>query len=149
MLITLLVFVPLFALTRLFSSVWLQYWIDQGDGRFQERQLKATADLQKQMNATIDMTMTTKQMNMTDDELKGFINDNPDLWFYQLVYGLTLPVMLAFGIVKGFSLAIQLLRGAFKLHNKMLKGVLYSPMQFFESNPVGRILNRFTQDQSQ
>jgi len=35
------------------------------------------------------------------------------------------------------------------LHNNMLKGVMFSPMRFFESNPVGRILNRFTQDQSQ
>jgi ATP-binding cassette subfamily C (CFTR/MRP) protein 4 len=28
----------------------------------------------------------------------------------------------------------------------MFKGVIGSPMVFFESNPVGRILNRFTKD---
>ncbi|CAF1164650.1 unnamed protein product, partial [Didymodactylos carnosus] len=40
-----------------------------------------------------------------------------------------------------------MLRGAYILHNNMLKGVLYSSLRFYESNPVGRILNRFSKDQ--
>lgn len=41
-----------------------------------------------------------------------------------------------------------ILRGASALHNNMLKGVLYSSLRFFEGNPVGRILNRFSKDQA-
>ncbi|CAF1189317.1 unnamed protein product [Rotaria sordida] len=40
-----------------------------------------------------------------------------------------------------------ILRGASALHNSMLKGVLYSSLRFYESNPVGRVLNRFSKDQ--
>ncbi|CAF1122210.1 unnamed protein product [Adineta steineri] len=60
------------------------------------------------------------------------------------------------GLVIGTSI-IALLRatyffhlilcGASTLHNGMLKGVLYSSLRFYESNPVGRILNRFSKDQ--
>ena len=32
------------------------------------------------------------------------------------------------------------------LHNSMLKRVARAPMQFFNSNPLGRILNRFSKD---
>ena len=32
------------------------------------------------------------------------------------------------------------------LHNKMVKRVCGAPMNFFYSNPVGRILNRFSKD---
>ncbi|UJR07994.1 hypothetical protein I4U23_012273 [Adineta vaga] len=39
------------------------------------------------------------------------------------------------------------LRGASVFHENMLKGVLYSSMRFYESNPVGRILNRISKDQ--
>ena len=40
-----------------------------------------------------------------------------------------------------------ILRGASALHNSMFKGVLYSSLRFYESNPVGRVLNRFSKDQ--
>ncbi|MCP4139085.1 MAG: hypothetical protein GY755_02150, partial [Chloroflexi bacterium] len=41
----------------------------------------------------------------------------------------------------------ELLHSAEILHNEMFIGVLYSKMIFFESNPLGRILNRFSKDQ--
>jgi ATP-binding cassette subfamily C (CFTR/MRP) protein 1 len=31
-------------------------------------------------------------------------------------------------------------------HERLLKGVIHAPLRFFESNPVGRILNRFSRD---
>ncbi|CAF4700322.1 unnamed protein product [Rotaria sp. Silwood1] len=39
------------------------------------------------------------------------------------------------------------LNGSNNFHNKMLKGLLYTSAQFFESNPSGRILNRASKDQ--
>ncbi|CAF3395534.1 unnamed protein product [Rotaria sp. Silwood1] len=39
------------------------------------------------------------------------------------------------------------LNGSSKLHNKMLKGLLYTSIQFFESNPTGKFLNRASKDQ--
>ena len=38
------------------------------------------------------------------------------------------------------------LRGSKKLHDEMAQAVLRSPMQFFETTPIGRILNRFSND---
>ncbi len=35
-----------------------------------------------------------------------------------------------------------------RIHKDVLNAVFFSPIQFFESNPVGRILNRFSADQS-
>ena len=32
------------------------------------------------------------------------------------------------------------------LHNKMFRIVMRAPMSFFEKNPVGQVLNRFTRD---
>lgn len=40
------------------------------------------------------------------------------------------------------------LRSARILHEKMLKSVLRSPMMFFDTTPMGRILNRFSKDQA-
>ncbi|KAF8985597.1 hypothetical protein BGZ46_003292 [Entomortierella lignicola] len=40
------------------------------------------------------------------------------------------------------------IRSARVLHQEMLKSVLRSPMLFFDTTPMGRILNRFSKDQS-
>ncbi|CAF3726371.1 unnamed protein product [Rotaria sp. Silwood1] len=41
----------------------------------------------------------------------------------------------------------QILNGSNRFHNRMLSGLLYTSMRFFESNPSGRILNRVSKDQ--
>ncbi|CAF2760135.1 unnamed protein product [Rotaria sp. Silwood2] len=41
----------------------------------------------------------------------------------------------------------HILNGSNRFHNRMLSGLLYTSMRFFESNPGGRILNRVTKDQ--
>ncbi|CAM9423380.1 unnamed protein product, partial [Choristocarpus tenellus] len=38
------------------------------------------------------------------------------------------------------------LQASHKLHKRMLNRILRAPVIFFDSNPVGRILNRFTKD---
>lgn len=38
------------------------------------------------------------------------------------------------------------IQGSTKLHNGMAKSVLRAPMSFFETTPIGRILNRFSND---
>ena len=56
-----------------------------------------------------------------------------------------IALLLAYFRAVTFFKAI--LRGARNLHDSMYVGVLYSPMIFFESNPIGRIMNRFSKDQ--
>ncbi|CBN77893.1 conserved unknown protein [Ectocarpus siliculosus] len=40
----------------------------------------------------------------------------------------------------------SLVKASHRLHDRMLKRVVRAPVLFFDSNPVGRILNRFTKD---
>jgi len=60
--------------------------------------------------------------NMTEEELKGYVNDNPNLFFYQLVYGLTFCIMMVIGLIKGIGIARQLLLGMFLLHSLLSVG---------------------------
>nr|CAG4708823.1 unnamed protein product [Naegleria fowleri] len=48
--------------------------------------------------------------------------------------------------VRGSIYAFAALKSSNRIHDKMLHGVLRAPILFFDQNPVGRILNRFTQD---
>ncbi|GFO38362.1 canalicular multispecific organic anion transporter 1 [Plakobranchus ocellatus] len=41
---------------------------------------------------------------------------------------------------------VQMVTASHRLHNAMLNSILHQPMSFFDTTPVGRILNRFSRD---
>uniref|UniRef100_A0A1X7VVN1 ABC-type glutathione-S-conjugate transporter n=1 Tax=Amphimedon queenslandica TaxID=400682 RepID=A0A1X7VVN1_AMPQE len=66
---------------------------------------------------------------------------------------LDLGVYASLGVLQGlmvlfssFALAIGSLKASVKLHDGMLSNILRSPMSFFDTTPLGRILNRFSKD---
>ncbi|XP_050696667.1 ATP-binding cassette sub-family C member 5-like isoform X1 [Eriocheir sinensis] len=120
----------IFTLSRMFSAIWLQYWLDQGDGQIEERM----------------MNISEYNLTLSEEEIKGSIVENPALWFYQLVYCLSFILLLITGVVKGIGVTFRVLAGASKLHNHMFISILRSPMSFFDTTPTGRILNRFSRD---
>ncbi|XP_061183962.1 multidrug resistance-associated protein 1-like isoform X1 [Saccostrea echinata] len=59
----------------------------------------------------------------------------------------------AFGVVQGLVVMIYTLLATYKmadasrkLHNAMLDNVMKAPMSFFDTTPIGRIVNRFSRD---
>lgn len=48
--------------------------------------------------------------------------------------------------IRSLIISLQGLVAGREIHNRLLKSVLRAPMSFFEENPVGRILNRFSRD---
>ena len=68
--------------------------------------------------------------------------DARDLWLY-------VGSALCFGALvglRGVSAALFFVRSSRALHAGMLRGVLGQPMRFFDTQPIGRILNRFSGD---
>jgi len=49
-------------------------------------------------------------------------------------------------IVKNVMFSHMLLRASHRYHDKMLDRIVRNPVQFFDTNPLGRILNRFSND---
>ncbi|XP_044057052.1 ATP-binding cassette sub-family C member 12 isoform X2 [Siniperca chuatsi] len=80
---------------------------------------------------------------------QGNISENPDLHFYQIIYGVMVVVMVILAIMKCFVYTQVTLNAACKLHDTMFKNIIASPMSFFDTTPTGRILNRFSKDQEE
>ncbi|KAL6461685.1 hypothetical protein MHYP_G00298300 [Metynnis hypsauchen] len=79
----------------------------------------------------------------------GNISDNPDLGFYQMIYGVTVIAMLVLSVAKGYTFTKVTLHASSKLHDTMFKRILASPMSFFDTTPTGRMVNRFSKDQDE
>ena len=62
------------------------------------------------------------------------------------IYGCLVSGCFMFAIVRACVFLLVSLRCSERLHDKMVVALLQSPVLFFDSNPVGRILNRFSKD---
>ena len=74
-------------------------------------------------------------------------SDDPDraLW-YVGIYALLALVSVIFMGLRYIVLYLTGLRASSHLHDGLIKGILYSPMSFFDQTPIGRITNRISKD---
>ncbi|XP_038877675.1 ABC transporter C family member 2-like isoform X3 [Benincasa hispida] len=91
---------------RIFRSVWLSRWTDQGN-----------------------------------------IGPNETLYYNMIYAGLSFGQVLV-TLLNSYWLIISSLFAARRLHDLMLTSILKAPMVFFNTNPIGRIINRFSKDLS-
>ncbi|KAG5515913.1 hypothetical protein RHGRI_036827 [Rhododendron griersonianum] len=66
--------------------------------------------------------------------------------FYNLIYALLSFGQVLVTLANSFWLIVSSLYAARKLHDAMLSSILRAPMVFFQTNPLGRIINRFAKD---
>lgn len=63
-----------------------------------------------------------------------------------LVFVGIVVAILGVAFVQSASVQLLFLYVSNKLHNLMLSRVVHAPLSFFDSNPLGRIINRFSSD---
>ncbi|XP_039649399.1 multidrug resistance-associated protein 4-like isoform X1 [Perca fluviatilis] len=69
--------------------------------------------------------------------------------FYLGIYSGLTAAAVVFGYARSLVIFHGLVRSAQALHNSMFSAVLRTHVRFFDVNPIGRILNRFSKDISQ
>ncbi|KAG1554327.1 hypothetical protein G6F51_000001 [Rhizopus arrhizus] len=74
--------------------------------------------------------------------------NNDRVWFYLGIYALIGWSSTILSMIQTLVLWVYCaIRSARVLHSEMLETVIRSPMSFFDTTPLGRILNRFSKDQ--
>lgn len=63
-----------------------------------------------------------------------------------IIYGFLILAVIFVTLSRGFIFFYVCMRASKKLHDKSFFSLLHSPMRFFDLNPTGRILNRFSKD---
>ena len=97
----------------------------------------------------ITITMMQFFRNFFDIWLKEYVNYNT-LFLIDDNFKLTLIIIalitIFWSLMRAFCFAIANLRASKNIFVKLLHSIMYSKMVFFESNAIGRIINRFSGD---
>uniref|UniRef100_A0A096MH05 ATP-binding cassette sub-family C member 5 n=1 Tax=Poecilia formosa TaxID=48698 RepID=A0A096MH05_POEFO len=104
-----------------FSNWWLSHWIRQGSGN----------------TSLISANETTESNSM---------RLNPHIQYYSTVYVASMGAALFLKTVRGLVFIKCTVKAASALHDKLFQSLLLSPMRFFDTTPLGRILTRFSRD---
>lgn len=79
---------------------------------------------------------SSNTVNLTDTKRDFYIGVYGGIGFSQAIVNLCLS----------YGVAIGTIHASAKLHKQLLVRILHCPMSFFESTPLGRIVNRFVKD---
>ncbi|CAM1332829.1 ABCC4 (predicted) [Pycnogonum litorale] len=71
--------------------------------------------------------------------------DHPHSYYFA-IYGVLITSTIICGLVRNVLVTFICVKIARKLHDKMLRRVIFAPMYFFNTKPIGRLLNVFTHD---
>uniref|UniRef100_A0AAQ5XSE2 Multidrug resistance-associated protein 4 n=1 Tax=Amphiprion ocellaris TaxID=80972 RepID=A0AAQ5XSE2_AMPOC len=94
-------------------------------------------------NATHDLSQ--KHISVTE-HLNGSFPRQLDLDLYLGVYAGLTATSVVFGFLRCLIFFNVLVSSAQTLHNSMFNAILRTSIRFFDINPIGRILNRFSKD---
>ena len=82
--------------------------------------------------------------------LADWSGEKDDSWdtvrMYIGLYSLMALLSIVFLFLRAFNLASGTVRASRKMHMRLLRKVSSLPMSFFDSQPSGRLINRFTRD---
>ena len=62
------------------------------------------------------------------------------------IYGYLVGAAFLLSTARAATFLFALINSSMNLHNLMLSAVVKAPVLFFDTNPVGRVLNRFSRD---
>lgn len=99
---------------------WLAYWAGEQD----------------KLTSSTNGSITAHETNVTELYVG----------FYLGVYGGLTAATILFGFLRNIILFTVLVKSAQALHNSMFTAILRAPVRFFDINPIGRVLNRFSKD---
>lgn len=119
-----------------FTDYWLSQWTNK---------VKGEEVASKIGNDTEILDKNSSSIIVKSAELSGEKDQN----FYAYVYCGLMGAFIVFSVVRSILFFGYCMRISINLHNGMFRSLVRAPVKFFDDNPSGRIMNRFTKDLSQ
>ncbi|CAH1981017.1 unnamed protein product [Acanthoscelides obtectus] len=133
-------------------DLWLRHWTNNEEIRalHAHRQYLNNNTLTFEDNTTLAYIVTdneTEPLSYDDDPVVIYLEiDEKTRNMYIIVYTFCILLSIILTSVRSLLYYKVCMNTSKALHNNMFACILQAPMRFFDTNPSGRILNRFSKD---
>ncbi|KAL7855132.1 hypothetical protein SRHO_G00173220 [Serrasalmus rhombeus] len=124
------------------SDWWLSYWISSLKANGSELVSLTAGSLSSTVLLFSERPMFPEPLRHSSP----FGNMSSELKFYMTVYGSLAAANTVFTAARAFLFAYGAICAATVIHKRLLDSVLKATMIFFDTTPLGRVLNRFSSD---
>uniref|UniRef100_A0A336LQQ2 CSON001219 protein n=1 Tax=Culicoides sonorensis TaxID=179676 RepID=A0A336LQQ2_CULSO len=134
----------LFFLTQAIASSidwWTSYWTHQEELRHFNSINNATLEIPEEINKNPSINIINAILAVAGSSSEPLSSE-----WCAIIHGSLLAGLFFFAISRSIAFYTSTVRSSQKLHDDMFNGVVGAPMRFFDTNPSGRILNRFSKD---
>ncbi|KAI8844977.1 ABC transporter type 1, transmembrane domain-containing protein [Chytridium lagenaria] len=137
-------------LTDIGANMWVREWTrERGEGNNTDiAQVALTSDKVASFAAGVGIKMAQKFWE-SSNELYSIMGDDDvtrNSLYYSGIYGLISFACVLCFVLTIFVVCVGSYRASRVYHDSLMSRLLYAPMRFFETTPIGRILNRASKD---
>ncbi|GMT04851.1 hypothetical protein PENTCL1PPCAC_27025, partial [Pristionchus entomophagus] len=115
------------------NVVFVDWWMNKWTNAIEKAHERNNQTGSRDWNDTVTVVGVTVEM---------------DAWGYELSYTVLSLILLFFAVARCLWFRLLEVDASRHLHKKMFDAIVKTSLEFFDKNPIGRILNRFSKDVS-
>ncbi|XP_037285276.2 ATP-binding cassette sub-family C member 4 isoform X2 [Rhipicephalus microplus] len=123
------------------SDFWLTYWTGQSEAAAKAALLNGT-----EMTAVGVIATVLNKTQGTTSTWTQWWSSLDTVTYNVLVYAIIIGGLLLSSMARTVAFFVMCMRASVNLHNRMFSCIIRAPIRFFDTNPIGRIQNRFSKD---
>lgn len=120
---------------------WLSYWVSHS--HYPSDTIESSHISHSNLSEISNRWFQPDNNNLP---LTNITDGHDNMNFYLGIYGGLAAINSVFAFFRAFLFAYGGLKAAKVIHNDLLKTILKAPINFFDTTPIGRIINRFSSD---
>lgn len=144
------------------GDLWLTFWTNEEETRQYNEAVSTLNEEDNNFdNNSIEMRFGIPNLISSNDSSIIFPTENYDIltnstnafaysiesqYFYIYIYSVLIVLSILLTTLRSMIFVKICMTASRNLHNNMFKNILLATMRFFDTNPSGRILNRFSKD---
>lgn len=141
------------------ANVWIKYWANAYTLKTQDIAISKLESDSNRTFVTHGITISSSAFSSngpfwnlamlrasTSSTSYSSASDEVDAWYYLGVYGALGLSFILISLVREAFIFWGSLRASAKLHRKLFDAVTRARLQFFDTTPLGQLMNRFSKD---